>query len=179
VATEIEYEKTYLARRLPEGLNLGNSVLVRDVYIPESADHASLRLRAKDGDHVITKKTIINGTDSSTMREDTIPLELEEFMALSKCSSKEIVKRRYSLRIDGHDAEVDVFGEKLQGLVLIDFEFASEEEKDLFVMPEICCADVTQEEAIAGGYLAGKTYEDIEPILKKYSYNQLEVSHEI
>jgi hypothetical protein len=34
-------------------------------------------------------------------------------------------------------------------------------------------ADVTQEEFIAGGWLAGKKYSDIESFLNKYNYKKL------
>lgn len=176
MATEIEYEKTYLARQLPSGLTTAKSVLIRDVFVPESAGHAVLRLRAKNDDYVITKKTVLHGTDSSVMNEETIPLSSDEYEALASCSKKDFIKRRYYVEIAGRSAEVDVFGERLQGLVVIDFEFASEEEKDVFAMPEICLADVTQEEGIAGGYIAGKTYEDIQPILNKYGYKRLEAA---
>lgn len=176
MAKEIEYEKTYLAKRLPEGLSSAKSVLIRDVYVPESARHAMLRLRAKDDDYVITKKTILHGTDSSTMSEETIPLSAEEYTAHANCSTKSFVKRRYFVQIDGHSAEVDVYDETLKGLVVIDFEFLSEEQKEKFIMPEVCLADVTQEEGIAGGMLAGKSYEDIEQLLKQYGYERLEVS---
>lgn len=175
MATEIEYEKTYLARRLPEGLNVANSVLIRDIYIPQTANHAVLRLRAKDDDYVITKKTIMHGTDSSTMKEETIPLAADEYDALKGCSNKDFIKRRYFVTLAGRAAEVDVFEEKLAGLVVIDFEFSSEEEKNNFIMPEICIADVTQEEAIAGGFVAGKSYADIETVLAGYGYKRLEV----
>lgn len=174
MATEIEYEKTYLAKRLPEGLASARSVVIRDVYVPETARHAVLRLRAKDDSYVITKKTILHGTDSSIMNEETIPLSTEEYQALASCSKKEFVKRRHFMKIEGHDAEVDVFEEKLKGLVIIDFEFPSEKEKQQFVMPDICLADVTQEEGIAGGILAGKSYEDIESLLKSYQYERIE-----
>lgn len=175
MATEIEYEKTYLAGRLPEGLDLANSVLIRDTYIPQVANHAVLRLRAKNDQYVITKKTIMRGTDSSTMKEETIPLTASEYAALKSCSNKDFVKRRYFITIEGRLAEVDVFEEKLAGLVVIDFEFGSEEEKERFAMPEICLADVTQEEAIAGGFVAGKSYSDIEAALAQYGYKKLEV----
>lgn len=175
MATEIEYEKTYLAKSLPEGLEDAKSVLIHDVYIPESAGHAHLRLRRKDDTYVITKKHPVTEGDSSMQYEHTIELEKEEWEALAACSKKEFVKRRYFMKIDGHDAEVDVFEEKLAGLVTIDFEFSSEAEKETFSMLSICLADVTQEEFVAGGYVSGKSYEDIEPNLRKYNYKRIEV----
>ena len=78
------------------------------------------------------------------------------------------------MNIAGHDAEIDVYGEKLAGLVVADFEFPSEAEKDAFVKPDICLADVTQEEVTAGGYISGKSYDDIAVVLQKYCYRKLE-----
>lgn len=176
MATEIEYEKTYLLKRLPEGIEVAPYVTIRDTYIPDTVSHAHLRLRAKNDSYVITKKYPVEGLDSSIQYEHTIELTKEEYDALVTCSTKDAVKRRYFMNIAGRDAEIDVYGEKLAGLVVIDFEFSSEAEKDAFAMPEICLADVTQEEAIAGGYVPGKSYEDIEPVLKNYGYEKVGVA---
>ena len=71
-------------------------------------------------------------------------------------------------------AEIDVFQGALKGLVLVDVEFETVEEKDAFEMPEFCLVEVTQEEFIAGGMLCGKSYEDIEEGLKRYNYSRIE-----
>lgn len=173
MATEIEYEKTYLLKRLPDGMEAAAYVTIRDTYIPDTVSHARLRLRAKGDKYVITKKHPVAGADSSVQFEHTIELTKEEYDALVTCSAKDFVKRRYFMDIAGHNAEVDVYGEKLAGLVVADFEFPSEAEKDAFQMPDICLADVSQEEATAGGYVSGKSYEDIEPVLKKYGYERV------
>ena len=76
--------------------------------------------------------------------------------------------------IEGKIAEIDVFADELKGLVLIDFEFSTENEKSTFKIPDIALADVTQEEFIAGGLLAGKTYNDISSELKRFNYKRLE-----
>ncbi|NTW33981.1 MAG: hypothetical protein HGB12_15420, partial [Bacteroidetes bacterium] len=70
-------------------------------------------------------------------------------------------------------AEVDVFQDGLKGLVLIDFEFENDVEKEIFSVPDFCLADVTAEVFIAGGVLAGKSYNDIEKELEKFSYKKL------
>ena len=97
----------------------------------------------------------------------------EEFAALSRCSAKRVAKDRYRVVIDGILAEIDVFIEDLAGLVLIDFEFDTEDEKDNFIPPSIALADVTQENFIAGGLLAGKTYDTIAPELARFCYKKL------
>ena len=86
---------------------------------------------------------------------------------------KGVVKKRYFAKIEGHDAEVDVFLEDLAGLVLVDFEFSDAEEKNKFKMPKSLLADVTPEEFIAGGMLAGKKYEEIEGKLEEFGYKRI------
>jgi len=143
-----------------------------DVYVPQSADHPNLRIRQRGEIYEITRK-VPNSDDASTQTEQTIALNSEEFKALTKASQKKVVKDRYKVMIDGREAEVDVFKDKLEGLVLIDFEFNSEAEKDAFVAPDCCLADVTQERFLAGGMLAGKSYSDIEKDVRRFNYKEL------
>jgi CYTH domain-containing protein len=170
----IELELTYLAAELPEEIKKSKPKILVDVYVPESGvKHARLRLRQKGDSFEITKKIPINEHDASAHTEMTIPLDEAEFNALASVSDKRVVKDRYNVYIEGYPAEVDVFCEELKGLVLIDFEFTSEEEKKAFKQPSICLSNVTQENFIAGGLLAGKTYQDIEPELKRFNYKEL------
>lgn len=173
MATEIEYEKTYLLKELPDGIDEADSVLIRDVYIPQSANHATLRLRQKDDTYVITKKQPVSGKDSSIQYEHTIELNEDEFTSLASCSNKDFTKRRYFMELAGRPAEVDVYLGKLEGLVVVDFEFNTDLEMNSFAAPDFILADVTQDVAIAGGYLAGKTIVDIMPLLKKYGYKKI------
>ena len=62
----------------------------------------------------------------------------------------------------------------MAGLVLIDFEFDSIDEKSNFRMPSMALADVTQEDFIAGGLLAGKKYSDIAPELNRFEYKRID-----
>jgi len=171
---EIELELTYLAAKLPDELQGTEPKRLMDVYVPESeVDHARLRLRQKGSKYEITKKVPLRDGDASAHTEMTIPLDQNEFTALISVSQKRIIKDRYNIEIAGHPAEVDVFREELSGLVLIDFEFSNEEEKAAFTQPSIALSDVTQENFIAGGLLAGKTYQDIEPELQRFNYKAL------
>ena len=56
--------------------------------------------------------------------------------------------------------------------MLVDVEFSSNKEKSDFIMPDFCLADVTQEDFLAGGFLAGKKYSDIQFFLDKYNYKK-------
>ncbi|HYG84205.1 MAG TPA: hypothetical protein VD907_04950 [Verrucomicrobiae bacterium] len=171
--TELELELTYLAKYFPEDIATNPSEIVEDIYIPEDRDHASLRVRRKGSNYEITKKEPVDGTDSSRQNEHTIPLVEDEYLALARCSKKIAKKRRYYTEINGYKAEIDVFQDNLAGLVLIDFEFDSDAAMRQFTPPDICLADVSQEAFIAGGKLAGKTYQDIQAQLETYNYQPL------
>src|SRR5690606_34511988 len=170
----LELEYTFLAKEIPQQVKDVRPQRLMDVYIPESdTDHARLRLRQKDDSYQITKKTRLNPDDASSQIESTIELDQKEFQALSSVSQKRIVKDRYLIDINGRSAEVDIFREKLAGLVLIDFEFSNEQDRATFTTPDICLADVTQEDFIAGGVLSGQSYTDIQDHLNRYNYQPL------
>lgn len=168
----IELEKTYLAKYIPNGLKNCKSKEIIDIYIPKSSNHPKLRIR-KDGDrYEITKKVHPTG-DASRHEEQTITLTQAEFEELIKLDGKKVHKVRYYYPYKNKIAEIDVFQKTLEGLVLVDFEFDTLEEKESFEMPDFSLADVTQEEFIAGGMLCGKSYEDIKDQLDKFGYKKL------
>jgi CYTH domain-containing protein len=169
----IELEKTYLAKYLPENLADCKSKEIIDIYIPKSVDHPKLRIRKNGDKFEITKKKPVNDGDASHQKEQTIILDKDEFETLNKLEGKRIRKIRYYYDFNGQSTEVDIFLDALEGLVLIDFEFNSLEEKDNFQMPDFCLAEVTQEDFIAGGMICGKSYEDIEKDLSRFGYKKI------
>ena len=167
-----ELEKTYLIKKFPENLENCKFKEIIDIYLPESAEHAKLRLRKNGDRYELTKKEPIDEADASHQKEQTIILTEIEFNALSNLKGKKIEKIRYYYDYNGKIAEIDVLHVLLKGLTLVDFEFETIEEKDSFEMPDFCLADVTQDVFVAGGVLCGKCYGDIENELKKYNYNK-------
>ncbi len=171
----IEREKTYLAKYLPEGLKDCRFKQIVDIYIPASENHPTLRIRKNGDTYEMTKKTPINGSDSSEQTEHTISLTPQEFKTLEAVEGKRVQKDRYYYDYKGRTAEIDIFGGDLNGLVEVDFEFDNSEEKDTFDMPDFCLADVTQEKTFAGGMLAGKSYADLKEDLDRYNYVPLSI----
>lgn len=166
-----EFELTYLAKRLPANFSVsGSSKEIVDIYLPASSDHATLRIRKCGDVYEITKKEPVSGTDSSHQTENTIPLTKEEFADLSTLQGKRVRKIRYYYEENAVTYEIDIFQDTLKGLVLVDVEFTSNEEKAAFVPPEWVLAEVTQEKFVAGGVLCGKSYGDIERELVRYGY---------
>lgn len=176
---EIELEKTFLVKELPKDIEECESLEISDVYIPHNVKHPILRIRKMGEDRFeMTKKSPVKGNDSSEQSEETIILSEEEFKELSSSiKGKRLRKIRYFYPwegVKGNKADIDVFLDNFKGLVIVDFEFNSSSEKENFKMPDFCLADFTQEKATAGGWLAGKKYSDIAPVLEKYGYKGLE-----
>ena len=169
----IELEKTYLIKFLPQGLKNCKCSEIIDIYIPKSSLHPVLRIRENGSSFEMTKKQPVQGRDSSRQLEQTIVLSEREFKELEKVNGKRLHKIRFYYPYKGKTAEIDVFRGELKGLVLVDVEFKTIEEKGSFRMPDFCLADVTQEKAFAGGMLCGKLYKDIEKELKKFRYSRL------
>ena len=169
---ELELEKTYLAKRLPTGLENFPHKEILDIYFPVSAAHPVLRLRKKGNSFEMTKKEPVKDGDASEQTEHTIKLTEDEFKTLSAIEGKRSRKIRYEYPCQGRTTEVTVFKDELEGLVLVDVEFDDAKSKNAFVMPDFCLADVTQEQAFAGGMLCGKKYSDISDKLKGFGYER-------
>lgn len=170
---ELELELTFLAKELPREIGEVEPERIVDIYVPRTASLPHLRLRQRGEKYEITKKMPTMEGDYSKQVEQTIRLSREEYLAFLNCDGRRVVKDRYGVLLEGRRAEVDVFREGLEGLVLIDFEFETEEEKANFVMPKVALAEVTQEDFVAGGVLAGKGYEEIKAELMRFNYQKL------
>ncbi len=172
----IELELTYLAKQLPGNLMQLPHKEIIDVYYPKNQEHPILRLRKNGDKYELTKKQPVGEGDSSRQEEQTIILSKEEFEALNQLDGKRAHKIRYYYEFNGQTAEIAVFQDDLEGLVMVDFEFDSEEQKNKFTMPDFCLADVTEELFLAGGMICGKSYADIASQLEKFGYKKLHVA---
>ncbi len=170
----IERERTYLAKYLPDNLFEFEFKDLIDIYIPEESDHAHLRARKNGDKYQITKKTILNN-DVSTMMESTISLTKDEFEAFLNISNKKIFKRRYFYKFNEVLFEIDIFKDKLSGLVLIDIEFDNEHGLKQFSVPDFCLIEVKESGIFAGGILCSKSYEDLKDCLSKLNYEKISI----
>ena len=168
-----ELELTYLVKNIPKGLSESPSKKIVDQYIPLESEHPTLRLRKNGEKMELTKKEPIKDGDASHQLEETIPLTADEYEAIAKIPAKRVSKTRYYYPYQGRTLEVDVFEEDLSGLVLVDVEFDDLSAKEKFAMPEFCLVEVTQDETLAVGMLAGKGFADIEKHLFEVGYNKI------
>lgn len=168
-----ELELTFLPKNFPTDLKDLPFKKMVDIYLPVKSVHPSLRVRLSGEKCEITKKQPIVEGDASHQLETTIPLTMDEYEDLEKIEGKRVVKNRYIYKTNGLNYEIDVFLKDLEGLVLVDVEFSSLEEKKSFVAPEWLLKEVTQETFLAGGMLCGKKYEDIKDRLDSFGYKPL------
>lgn len=167
MSDQVEHELTFLATDLPPELTASTPERIVDVYVPsDPAQHPRLRLRRRGERFELTKKLPVRAGDASAHRELTIPLTAEEFEELA-VGDRRVEKVRHQAEVQGHRVEVDVFTGALAGLVLIDVEFGSRAELLGYAPPDFFGPDVTQEDLIAGGLLAGRRFADIAPDLEQ------------
>ncbi|MBU4275020.1 hypothetical protein KKE19_04390 [Patescibacteria group bacterium] len=174
---EIELERTFLVKSLPNAIKNCDLAEIIDIYIPKTVDHPILRIRKVGSVCQITKKAPTKGKDSSEQYEKTIPLSEEEYKELSTLEGKRLRKIRYycpweDKSVKNKTVEIDVYLDDFKGLVTADFEFDSVVNKDNFLMPDFCLVEVTQAKYIAAGWLAGRKYSNIEPFLNKFNYKK-------
>ncbi|MCK4775209.1 MAG: hypothetical protein KAT30_10505, partial [Candidatus Krumholzibacteria bacterium] len=132
-----------------------------------------LRIR-KNGDSCKITKKEPTGDDLSILKESTTPLTKEEYDELTaSIKGKRFRKIRYFYKEDGVTFEIDVYKDALEGFVVVDAEFPEGIGMNDLKMPAWCLADVSQEEFVAGGYVAGRSYKDIEKELARYNYRKL------
>lgn len=174
MSQELEIEKTYLLKHLPEGLLASPFKDIEDLYLPKGAPHAHLRIRKSGDFFTITKKEPVPGESASIHEEHNIKLTASEFAALQNCDCDRISKRRYYYQHNNRVVEVDFFFAQLAGLALADFEFSSKEEMVGFQVPDFCLADVTEEDFIAGGVLCRQSFASLLPELNRYQYQPID-----
>jgi len=169
-----ELERTFLVKFLPEDLGKFKFVDLIDNYVPKDSDHPILRIRKKGDRTVITKKYKKIEGDASVMVEETILLSPEEYNFINQLDGKKFFKKRFLYEYEKDKiCELDVYQDKLKGLVIADFEFSTLEEKENFSIPDFCLVEVTNEEFLAGGMLCGKSYENLNEILNRFNYKKI------
>ena len=170
---EIEIEKTYLAKFIPNDINEFKFSSITDSYFKIMDDLNRIRIREKDEKIELTKKSLTPELNHGINKEETIILTKKELKNFYKVETEKIIKKRYYYYNENILYEIDIFEGDLDGLVMIDVEFKSREEFENFKMPKFCLCDVTNDEEIAGNKLIGKTYRKLEEFLSSKKYKKL------
>ncbi len=127
-----EIERKFLLDRVPPGLEEHQSSRISQGYLAIERC-IEVRLRRLDDERLLTAKK----GSGETREEVEVPLDSSAFDELWKLTeSRRVAKRRFLVPLeDGHQAEVDVYAGDLEGLLIAEVEFSSEEESHRFRPP--------------------------------------------
>jgi CYTH domain-containing protein len=142
-----ELERRFVLDGLPDGVSEGG--LIEDLYI----DGTRLRLRRAQAPHAqykLSQKETPAPPDFAIARITTIYLTADEYALLEHLPGTRLRKRRHHFE----RYSVDVFEGALEGLVLAETEFASEEEMRAHPVPAFALRDVSDDVRYTGGWLA-------------------------
>ena len=147
----IEIERKFLVGNLPADLAEHDKKTIRQGYLIVTDDGTELRVRQK-GDHFF--QTIKSG-EGLSRTEIEIELTRAQFDALwPHTENRRVSKIRHTVPLGEHTAEVDVFSGALDGLILVEVEFATEAASGQFVPPNWFGEEVTENKGYKNKRLA-------------------------
>jgi adenylate cyclase len=145
----MEVERKFRLRQPPD-LSSSESDPIEQGYLAVSAD-GEVRLRRKGDKTLLTAK---RGAGLSR-GEAEVEISAEQFEALWPLTEgRRLRKRRHVLPHDGLEIEVDVYQGGLEGLIVAEIEFDSEEQARGFEPPDWLGDDVTGDERFLNENLA-------------------------
>ncbi len=128
-----EIERKFAVAAPPDGLDHAPSAAIEQGYIDLKTEGAELRIRRKGERTLLTVK---HGS-GHVRREHEVEIDEDAFAALWPLTEgRRISKRRFELAHGDHTIEVDRYEGALEGLIVAEVEFESEEASDAFQPPE-------------------------------------------
>lgn len=146
-----EIERKFLLEEPPAWLEDHERVEIEQGYLAIGED-AEVRLRRAGAECTLTVKRGAGGD----REEFEVALEPAQLEALwEACAGRRLRKRRYLVPLDGAlRAEVDVYAGALEGLRVVEVEFASAESAAAFAAPAWFGRELTGEPRFANQALA-------------------------
>ena len=142
-----EIERKFKVKAFPEhGLGAGSAI--RQGYLAVAP--VEIRLRAEDGGHELTVKSL----GGLRRAEVTLPLTPEQFDELWPLAMAFVEKTRHRAELDDAVAELDIYGGKLEGLLVVEVEFGSEEQARSFAPPDWFGDEITNDSRFRNAALA-------------------------
>lgn len=161
----IERERRFLLDRFPFNANVVRVHYIRDRYI----DGTSLRLRQQTDDigstvFKLTQKVPSRAPGAQQGFITTMYLSQDEFSVFAQLSAKQLSKTRYSVPPFG----IDVFRDRLEGLVLAEAEFESALDAGALTLPPFIVQEVSADPRFTGGQLVRASGQEIQAWLSEY-----------
>jgi CYTH domain-containing protein len=170
-----EFERRFLVEHLPEGIDQRRGWHITDRYIKDT----QLRLRRMEpiheGDTIfkLGQKQVPSPPDFGRMTITNIYLSPDEYTVLADLEALELHKRRYSFAHNARIFSIDVFEEKLVGLVLAETGFDTVEEMDQPLdLPSWVGHEMSKDSRFTGGALASLSPEEAAELLRQMAAPQ-------
>ena len=144
----MEIERKYLLDQKPDLAGLKH-VVMQQHYL--SVDPV-LRIRKAGEKHIFTYKSGMG----MVRQEEEFEISAEDFEKLvQKRIGNGVYKVRYYLPLDeAHTAEIDIYEQQMEGLMVVEVEFENEAEAERFQKPEWFGREVTDDPAYTNAMLA-------------------------
>jgi adenylate cyclase len=147
----MEIERKFVLRERPPWLDEHPSVEIEQGYLAIVEGETEVRLRRKDSQTLLTVK---QGA-GEVRGEQEVELHEDQFAALWPLTEgRRVSKRRYQVPDDELTLEIDVFEGPLEGMVVGEVEFDSEEASRAFESPDWLGDEVTGDSRYANESLA-------------------------
>lgn len=146
-----EIERKFLVQSLPYDYKNWDHNQIWQGYLAVTSDHKEVRIRKKD-EHCY--QTIKSGKGLSRF-EIEIDISQAQFYALWPATEgRRIQKTRYIQTINNYIIELDIFEASLDGLIIAEVEFETEEESQQFHPLEWFDKEITTDESYKNRNLA-------------------------
>jgi adenylate cyclase len=138
----IEIERKFLVATPPTDLDRHPSTAIEQGYLAIADDGTEVRIRRRGGTATLTVK----GSGGRSRVEEELEIAGERFERLWPLTTgRRIEKRRYEIPGEHGTIELDVYGGDLNGLVVAEIEFDSDDDADAFSGPEWLGREVTDD----------------------------------
>ena len=173
MAKEIEIEKKYKVKRLPENLEKYEHKTIEQSYLNRGGSPIRLRKFIKEKEiHCVFSKKVKVEKGSIECIENNIELPEKIYQDLLEAKEgRTILKTRYIIPLeDGLKVEIDIFHDFFEGVCVAEIEFNSIEQAKNYTVPSWLGEELTGEKKMTNVYMATKA-DDIseyeEYIIKK------------
>lgn len=161
----VEWERRFLLNGFPDRVTVTRVRRIQDLYI----EGTRLRLRrASDGsgqvEFKLTQKLRDGPGGARQGLITTTYLSEQEFDVLANLPGRSLTKTRYSVAPFG----IDVFEGQLQGLVLAEAEFSSDEEAAALDLPEFVGNEVSNDIRFTGGNIVRASRAEVAAWVAEY-----------
>ena len=153
----MEIERKYQIKQIPEDLSQYSFKVIEQGYL---CHNPTIRIRKSNEDYILTYKSKISSKNKegapNINNEVELPLTEEAYYKLKEKTEGNIVhKIRYLIPLEsGLTVELDVFNDKLKGLIFAEVEFPDEDSAYDFIAPDWFGKELSMDKRFSNYYLS-------------------------